>query len=95
VSLFATTTSPWSLSGDELEWITYLFNTEYTMKKVRNMSKKEFAFNHKKIRGDVAARAMPRNDVEISQENKVQFKCVDVGYLVEQTTRSTWRALYP
>jgi hypothetical protein len=80
VTLFATTTSPWSLSGDELEWITYLSNADYTMKKVRKMSKRELVFNHKRIREDIAARAMLRKDVEISQENKVQLKCIDMGY---------------
>jgi hypothetical protein len=50
------------------------------MKKVRNMPKREFVFNRKKIREDIAARAMLREDVEISQENKVQLKCVDMGY---------------
>jgi hypothetical protein len=29
-----------------------------TMKKVRNMPKSELVFNHKKIRGDIAARAI-------------------------------------
>jgi hypothetical protein len=67
VTLFATTTSPWSLVRDELEWVTYLFNTEYTMKKVRDMPKSELAFNYKRIRDDIAARAMLRKDVEISQ----------------------------
>jgi hypothetical protein len=80
VTLVATTTSPWGLSRDELERITYLFSAEYTMKKVRNMPKREFVFNRKKIREDIAARAMLREDVEISQENKVQLKCVDMGY---------------
>jgi hypothetical protein len=32
VTLFATTASLWSLSRDELEWIAYLLNAEYTMK---------------------------------------------------------------
>ena len=79
MTLFATTASPWGLIRDELEWITYLFNAEYTMKKVRNMSKEELVFDHKQIREDIDGRAMLRKDVEISQGNKVQLKCVDVG----------------
>jgi hypothetical protein len=51
VTLFATTTSPWSLSRNELEWITYLFNAEHTMKKVRNMPKSELEFSRKKNQG--------------------------------------------
>jgi hypothetical protein len=79
VTLFATTASPWSLSGDELEWITYFFNAEYTMKKVRNMSKEELVFDREQIMEDIAGRAMLRKDVEISHEDKVQLNCIDMG----------------
>jgi hypothetical protein len=34
VTLFAITANPWSLSREELEWITYLFNEKYTMQNV-------------------------------------------------------------
>jgi hypothetical protein len=89
VTLFATTASPWSLSRDELGWIAYLFNAEYTMKKVRNMSKEELVCNRKQIREDIAGRAILRKDVEILREEKVQLNCIDMGY------RSLTRLQYP
>jgi hypothetical protein len=63
-----------------LEWIACLFNAEYTMKKVRNVSERGLVFNREKIRGDIARRAILREDVGISQGNKVQLNCIDMGY---------------
>jgi hypothetical protein len=59
---------------------SYLFDAEYTIKKVRDMPKSELVFNYKRIRDDIAARAILRKDVEISQGSTVQIKCVDMGY---------------
>jgi hypothetical protein len=80
VTLFATMTSPWSLARDELEWITHLFNAEYTMQKVRNMPASELAFNDKRIKDDIAARAILRKDVGNSQRSTERLNCIDMGY---------------
>jgi D-hexose-6-phosphate mutarotase len=44
------------------------------------MPKSELVFDRKRIRGDIAARAMLRKNVEISQGNTVQLNCIDMGY---------------
>jgi hypothetical protein len=50
------------------------------MKEFKDMLVSEFTFDYKKIRGDVAARAMLREDVGNSQGSTVPLNCIDVGY---------------
>jgi hypothetical protein len=98
VTLFSTTTNPWSLAKSELEWITYLFNGKYTMKQVEEMPMTELTFNYRKIRDDFAARAMLRKDVENSAGSTVPLNCIDVGYRSLnrlQSLRDELLVLYP
>jgi hypothetical protein len=80
VALFATTTNPWNLSREELQWIIYLFNDKYTILDVWNMSKNELVFNHRHIAADLPNRAILRRDVELLNDEKVPLRCIDVAY---------------
>jgi hypothetical protein len=80
VALFATTTNPWNLSREELQWIIYLFNDKYTILDVWNMSKNELVFNHRHTPADLPNRSILRRDVELLNDEKVPLRCADVAY---------------
>jgi hypothetical protein len=57
VALFASVTNPWSVSKEKLQWIIYLFNSQFDIPQVYAMSKAELVVHFNSIAGDLANNA--------------------------------------